>query len=163
MKASYTFLFLLLFISFFTRILFLDLIPQGMYRDEVSVGYNAYSIIKTGKDEFDRNSPFIFEALGDYKLPVIIYLTAPFVFLFGLTDFWVRFPTALIGSLTPFALFLLAKKLFDKRIAMFSAISLAISPWHILFSRLVNESVISVFTSILGIYFLILLFNKWQI
>ena len=157
------FLALLLFIiSFSTRLLFLDSIPDGFYRDEASVGYNAYSIITTGRDEFADKFPFIFQALEDYKLPLIVYITAPFIGLFGMNDFWVRFPTAAIGALTPLALYFLVSKLFDKKIAFVSSLSLALSPWHILFSRSVNESVISVFTFVLGFYFLLHLLEKWH-
>ena len=152
----------LIILSFLSRLLFLDTAPHGFYRDEASVGYNAYSLIKTGRDEFGKTFPLVFEALGDYKLPVIIYATAPFTFLFGNSDFWVRFPTAVIGALTPLALYFLASKIFNKKIAYLSSLSLAASPWHILFSRSVNESVFSVFTFILGFYYLILLFEKWR-
>ncbi|EKD95597.1 MAG: hypothetical protein ACD_24C00433G0001, partial [uncultured bacterium] len=35
-------------------------VPPSLARDEVSVGYNAYSILKTGKDEYGRIFPLSF-------------------------------------------------------------------------------------------------------
>jgi hypothetical protein len=58
-------------------------VPPSLNWDEVSHGYNAYSLIKTGKDEWGVNLPLIFRAYGDYKLPVYIYLTAISEFFFG--------------------------------------------------------------------------------
>ena len=132
-----------------------------MHRDEISVGYNAYSIAKTAKDEYGRFLPFLFEALGDFKLPVVVYATVPTVSLFGLDDYWVRFPTAFFGALAPIALFFFVFTLTqNKTLSFLSAFSLAISPQHILFSRSVNESTISVFLIITAMTFLIKLFNN---
>ncbi|MBU2577901.1 hypothetical protein KKA69_03645, partial [Patescibacteria group bacterium] len=66
---------LILFFSFLVRIYSLEKIPPSLNWDEVSHGYNAYSIIKTGKDEWGITLPLIFRAYGDYKLPFYIYLT----------------------------------------------------------------------------------------
>lgn len=147
--------------SFVGRFMWLAKLPEGIHRDEASIGYNAYSIAKTGKDESGKAHPFIFESLLDFKLPTVIYSDVPFVGIFGLTDFWTRFPTALFGFLTPIALFFLAKELFGDKIAILSSWSLAISPWHILFSRAANETTIATFFVVLAVYFLVKLTNKW--
>ena len=154
-------LFTIILISFGSRFIGLSKVPQGMHRDEVSIGYNAFSIAKTAKDEFARPFPFIFESLGDFKLPTVIYTDVPFMGIFGLSDFWVRFPTALFGALTPIALFFLSKELFGPRIGFLSAISLAISPWHVLFSRAANETTIATFVAVVATFFLIKLVSKW--
>lgn len=150
-------------LSFGVRFFQLSNEVDGFYRDEASVGYNAYSLAKTNKDEYGRTIPFLFEALEDFKLPVVIYTAVPWVYFFGLEDFWVRFSTAFFGSITPLIVYLLAKRLFSSKVGLLSAFSIALSPWHILFSRSVNESVISVLISTLGIYFLIKLFDAWSI
>ena len=46
--------------------------PPGFFADEASFGYNAYSVLHTGKDEHGQIAVF-FEAFGEYKLPVYIY------------------------------------------------------------------------------------------
>ena len=156
-------LFTIILVSFVSRFTWLSKIPQGIHRDEASIGYNAYSIAKTGRDEFGKSFPFIFQSLDDFKLPTIMYTDVPFVGIFGLSDFWVRFPTALFGALTPIALFFLARELFGLRVATLSALSLAVSPWHILFSRAANETTIATFFAVLAVYFLIKLIKKWTI
>ena len=153
----------LILISFFTRFLFLDNLPEGFHRDEVAFGYNAYSIAKTARDEFGKFLPLIFESYGDYKLPLVIYTAVPTTLLFGLNDFWVRFPTALFGALTPIFLFFFIGNISkNKTLAYFSAFSLAISPQHILFSRSVNEAVIALSFLLLGLLLVMRLVKKWS-
>jgi 4-amino-4-deoxy-L-arabinose transferase-like glycosyltransferase len=121
-------------------------IPPGLYWDEVSIGYNAYSILKTGKDEYGKSLPLIFGAFGEYKLPVYIYLTSASINIFGLTDFAVRFPSAFAGTLSVLITYFLVIELFkdstsrflshnSRFIALMAALLLAISPWHLQFSR----------------------------
>ena len=74
--------------------------PHDLYVDEVSIGYNAYSILKTGKDEHGQSFPIFLKAFEEYKLPVYIYLTTVSEAIFGKTPFAVRFPSALFGTLS---------------------------------------------------------------
>jgi len=91
MKKIVFFSFLLILaLASFLRIFQLDKNPAGFFCDEASVGYNAYLILKTGKDEHQNSFPIFFPAFGDYKNPVLIYSTVPFVWLFGLSEFSVR-------------------------------------------------------------------------
>src|SRR5689334_17239058 len=87
--------------------------PPSLNWDETSHGYNAFSILKTGKDEWGFSLPLIFRAFGDYKLPVYIYLTVIPVWLFGLTPFAVRFISVLAGILAIPGIYLLASELFN--------------------------------------------------
>lgn len=133
--------------------------PPALSIDEVSFGYSAYSILKTGRDENGNFMPLIFRSTGDYKNPFLIYTLVPSIALFGLNEFSVRFTTALIGTLTIPLFFLLASLLVSKRIALIAAVLLTISPWHIYFSRLASESLIGLFLLILGVYFLLNISN----
>src|SRR3989344_4109744 len=74
--------------------------PAGIYIDEASIGYNAYSLITTGKDEHGQFLPLWFYAFGEYKLPVYIYLVAYTQIFLGPTDLSVRLPAVILGSLT---------------------------------------------------------------
>lgn len=132
-------------------------VPPSLYWDETSLGYNAYSILKTARDEHGRFLPITnFSAFGDYKPPGYIYLTTPSIALFGLNEFAVRFPSAFFGVLTVFLTYFLAKKLFEaESIALLSAFFLAISPWHLQFSRGAFEGNLGLFFSVLGIYLFI--------
>jgi len=144
--------------------------PPGLYWDEVSLGYNAYSILKTAHDEHNEFLPIArFKAFGDYKPPGYIYATVPSVAIFGLNNFAVRFPSALAGSLTVFITFLLVKQLFPNhflkignclpaflagklKIEELSALLLAVSPWHLQLSRVAFEANLATLLNALAIY-----------
>jgi len=156
-------LILILILAAFLRFYQLNQTPPALNWDEVSHGYNAYSILKTGQDEWGFTFPTIFRAYGDYKLPVYIYLTSLSVGIFGLNDFAVRFPSALAGVLSVLFVYFLVKKLFKSNlIALLSSLFLAISPWHLFLSRPAFEANLASFLVIAGIYFFILgLKKKW--
>jgi len=58
-------------------------VPPHLTPDEAALGYNAYSILKTGRDEHGQFLPIIFKSFGDYKPGLFIYLTIPFVAIFA--------------------------------------------------------------------------------
>src|SRR3989338_992125 len=90
--------------------------PPGLYWDEVSLGWNAYSILKTGLDEHGRFLPIdTFFAFGDYKPPLYIYAVVPSIWIFGLNEFAVRFPSALAGTLLIVVTYLITKELLEIR------------------------------------------------
>ncbi len=151
-------------LAFFLRFYNLSTNPPGLYWDEAAFGYNAYSILKTGHDEHGRFMPLFFESFGDWKLPVYFYLLVPSIKLFGLSEFSVRFPSALFGSLTPLVFFLLVKKITkNTNLALTCMFFLAISPWHIQFSRPGFESTPSLFFVISGVYLMLLGIEKKKI
>jgi 4-amino-4-deoxy-L-arabinose transferase-like glycosyltransferase len=129
-------------------------IPKGLYQDETAIGWNAYSILDTGKDEHGNAFPIYFKSFGDYKLPVYVYITAIMVKFFGLTAFAVRLPSALFGVLTLPAFYFLVKHLTKKEsLALLSTTFLAINPWHLHYSRAAFEVSIVLFLFTLGILF----------
>lgn len=150
-------LILVIFFGLILRVVSVDKYPPSLNWDEVSHGYNAYSILKTGKDEWGNLLPTIFRAYGDFKLPLYIYLTVPFVFLFELNSFSVRFVSVIAGSLTPFIVYLILTKLFSKKstIPLIGAAIFALSPGTIFLSRIALEANLFMFLFCLSFYFLI--------
>lgn len=135
--------------------------PPALNWDEVSIGYNAYSILKTGRDEWGQFLPLHFKSYGEYKLPAQIYASIPAIALLGLNDFSVRITPVIYGTITILLLFFLTRSIFNNQyIALISAFLLAISPWHIQLTRASFESSFSVFWVILGIWLLIKGFSK---
>src|SRR5689334_16268177 len=105
MKPSVIFItFVIFFLAFFARFYQLTQFPPGLTIDEVAIGYNAYSILKTGKDEWGNFLPLSFRSVGDYKAPILIYLTVPFIALFGETEFAVRLPVAISSLISVFVI-----------------------------------------------------------
>ncbi|MDD4082801.1 MAG: hypothetical protein PHD05_05445 [Sphaerochaetaceae bacterium] len=142
MKSINIILFLIILISFIVRCISINNLPPSLNWDEISHGYNAYSILKTGKDEWGIKFPFIFRAFGDYKLPVYIYLTVPSVLLFGLNPFSVRLVSILAGSLLPLVILLISKQIFPKKslLPLLAASIVALSPGFIFLSRIALEA-----------------------
>lgn len=62
-------------LAFFLRFYQLGETPVALNIDEVAIGYNAYSILQTGKDEFGKVLPVVFRSYDDFKPPLLIYLT----------------------------------------------------------------------------------------
>jgi len=161
MKNKYFTLAILAFISIFAFIIRtykLSDIPSGFFTDEASIGYNAYTILTKGVDEYGISYPIFFRAFGEFKSPIEIYSTAPSIALFGLNEFSVRLPSAIFGTLTIIAIYFLTKELLSKHknkknIALIAAFLLAISPWHIHFSRIAFETTPFVLFTTLGFYF----------
>lgn len=127
--------------------------PPSLNIDEVSVGYNAYSILKTGRDEHSQFLPLAFKSIGDYKPPVSIYLTVPSIALFGLNEFAVRFPAAFISTLSiPIYYFFFVNFIRNIKIALLATALLTISPWYIYYSRYAaSEFLLSTLLASLGI------------
>lgn len=146
-------LFLILGIAVLIRLVLLSSVPPHLTPDEASLGYNAYSILKTGKDEYGQFLPLVFKSFGDYKPGLYVYLTVPSILVFGLNEFGVRFPAALAGILSVFLLYLIVRKLFDERLALTSAFVLAVTPWSVYFSRGAWEANVALALTLSGIYF----------
>ncbi len=128
--------------------------------DEAALGYNAYSLLQTGKDEHSNAWPLQFQSFNDFKPGLVVYLVLPMVKLFGLNEWSVRILPALIGIVSVYILFLLAKELSkNKYMPYVAAVLLAVSPWHIHFSRGAWEVNVATFFILLGV---LMLFKSLQ-
>lgn len=154
-------LFLILLLATFLRFWHLGDSPPGVLVDEASLGYNAYSIMETGQDEWGQHYPLVIRAFGDFKPFGYIYSTIPFIKTFGLSPFSVRLPSAIFGLISILSLYfiiLLITK--DNSLALLSALFLTISPWHIYMSRMAWEANVSLGIFLLGLTFFLLGLKK---
>jgi len=127
--------------------------PPGLTWDEASLGYNAYSLLQTGRDEYGTFLPINLKSFGDYKPALYAYVDVPFVALFGLSELAVRLPSVIFGVFGVLGVFLLVNALFkNKRLSLLSAFFLAISPWHLQFSRPAFEANMALTFNIFAIY-----------
>lgn len=130
------FLIVVLLLAALLRLWDLSGVQSGFFRDEAAIGYNAYSIWQTGADEFGIKFPIVFRSFEVFFLPAYLYLTAPIVGIFGLNEFNVRVLSAISGIIAVYLVFCLSLELFKKpRMAILASLTLAISPWHIFYSR----------------------------
>jgi len=136
------FLFLIILLGFILRIYNISSAPPSLNWDEVSHGYNAYSILKTGRDEWGQFLPLTnFRAYGDYPLPLNLYLTIPSILFLGLSEFSIRFPHVLMGTLTILATYFLTYGVTRKRsISLLASLLFAVEPWSLFSSRFVVQS-----------------------
>ncbi len=157
MKSKKIYLLLIVAAAFLLRFYKLGSNPPGMFFDEMALGYNAYSISQTAKDEHGVFLPLVyFASFGDYKPPGYIYAAVPLVRLFGLSEFTTRFPSAFFGSLTVLLVYFLVIEIFaDKKerekLGLLSALFLALSPWHVFLSRVAYEANLTSFLTVLSV------------
>jgi len=127
--------------------------PVGFTQDEAAIGYDAYSLLLTGRDQWGESWPLILRSFGDFKMPLYSYLAIPSIAIFGLNEFATRLPSAIIGTLAVIATYLMVMQLSrDKKFAIISAFLLAISPWHISLSRGAFEANLTTFLIPVGIW-----------
>lgn len=153
-------LILILLLAALLRLPFLGLLPAGITIDEAGQGYSAYSILRTGSDEWGDFLPINPRGFGDYKPPVFMYLLVPSVALFGLSEFALRLPSALAGILTVWIVFFLVRRLFNSKLGLLAAFFMAISPCLVYYSRLGWESNIGLLFFILGIWLFVKTLGK---
>lgn len=145
------FLSLLLVISVFFRSFGLNISPPELFGDEIDVGYQAFSLLKTGRDLYGQALPFYIHSLAEWRAPLLMYATVPSIAIFGNTVWGVRLPEVVFGSLAPIILFLLAyQSTKNKKLSLLSSLSLALLPWHIHYSRAAFEVVILLDLLMLG-------------
>lgn len=157
-------LFFVVAVAFILRFWQLGQVPPSPDWDEAALGYNAYSILKTGRDEYGTLLPVVLRSFDDYKPPLYAYIAIPSIAFFGLNTWAVRLPSAVFGVLAVLGTYILVHELFKKKdIALFASFLLAISPWHIQFSRIAFEANIGVTINIWALvcFFLGLKKLKW--
>lgn len=150
-------LFVTVSLGILTRFYKLGEVPHGLYLDEAGQGYSAFSILKTGKDEFGMSFPVVFRSFTDFKTPVYIYLISALIPVFGLTAFTVRFPSFIFSILSIPVLYLLIKEIspnkLGRTLGLIGSVLISFSPWHVLFGRTNFECNVALFFFLSGVYF----------
>lgn len=170
MKFSWKYI--IIFISIITvstalRFYQLDNIPPGLTIDESSQGYNAFSLLHTGKDRYGQSFPILFRLFDSIQVPLYTYLTIIPVYFFGNSIFSVRFISALSGVILIGITFLLfinfEKNRKNNSLAIVSALMVAISPWAVFYSRICTEASLGVTLFILSIMIFYFSLKRWRL
>ena len=135
------------------RTIALDAAPAGLHHDEACNGYDAYSILHTGRDHHGNFMPIAIEAFGDYRPPIFDYSLVPLIGAFGLKPGVVRLGAALWGSVDLIAVTCLAGLMLGWPGAAAAAVLGALSPWHLAFSRFGQEAIAGSATVTLAMLF----------
>jgi 4-amino-4-deoxy-L-arabinose transferase-like glycosyltransferase len=103
-------------------------LPPGLYRDEAYNGLDALGVLQ-------GHIPLFFEA-NNGREPLYIYLLAASVALLGPSPGALRLVSAVLGTLTVPATYLLGRELFNRRAGMIAAALVATTVWPLNLSRL---------------------------
>jgi len=139
-------LILIVVFAFLVRIYRISQVPPSLYWDEVALGYDAYSILKTGRDQHGNIPITYLTSFGDYKNPLYVYLSIPFIKMLGLNSFSVRLLSVICGTLIVFLGYFLARELFkvdNKKnyfLGLVTSFVLAVNPFLIHLSRVAFEA-----------------------
>jgi 4-amino-4-deoxy-L-arabinose transferase-like glycosyltransferase len=154
--VRYVALFVVLLLAAVLRIYDLKNVPAGLFCDEAGNGYNAYALGTAGIDENGVHWPLYVWSFGvSYKNPIFIYAAILPVKLLGLDEFSVRLTAAVFGIATVAALFWLGSALFNPWVGLWSALFLAVCPWHLHFSRIAFELIAFPFLFVCGFALLV--------
>jgi hypothetical protein len=139
------------------RLAFLGSNPPGLFRDEAEKVYTAWSLGRTGGyhhlvalrgpgggsvPAFEWvGPPFIVDAYGSHISALYHWLDVPFALALGPTRWGARLPAALVGFLTLLVVWRYVRRAFDAEVAVLAVFFLAISPWHVLFSRWAQQGI----------------------
>lgn len=150
----------ILVLAAFLRLYSISHVPPSPSLDEVSIGWNAYSILHTGADEYGNRLPILLRAYDDWRPALYVYCTIPFIALLGLTSVAVRLPSVLLSILVVYVTYLIGKLVGKKYfsyepLGLIASLLVAISPWHIYISRLGHEANIGLALVVCAVYFLL--------
>lgn len=161
MKKKIIVLALILLLGFLIRIYRITTLP--MYGDELTMVYDTYSIIKTGKDSTGQPFPITFK-MGAGRPGGYIYASVPFVYLFGPTEWGVR-SLSILSSLGIIVLmYFLGKKLLNEKVGFIASFVTSISLWDIYLARGGFEAHFALFLALFGVVmFLHKKFIPWAI
>lgn len=146
----------ILILGFVLRIYKINAMP--LYGDELTIVYDSYSILKTGRDQTGEFFPVTFK-LGAGRPAGYVYGSIPFVALFGPSVGGVRGLSLLSGLGIIILMYFLGKKLFDPQVGLIASFLTSISMWDIYLSRAGYEAHFALFLTLLGV--VLFLHKKW--
>ncbi|MGC8836916.1 MAG: PA14 domain-containing protein [Anaerolineae bacterium] len=125
-----------------------DLYPNGCQSDECNNGMDALWWL--------RGLPYTpFRMTNEGQATLFTYILALFFRLFEANVPTMRLASAVVGALTVWAFYLLARDLYGDRAALLGAALLAGSRWHLTFSRIVYEAILTPLCEVLAFWFLL--------
>lgn len=132
----------ILVVAAILRTAWLDAIPPGFNYDHVYEGYDAYSVLLTGRDSYGVPYPLTFRSWGDYKPAVTGYSVLPFVMLHGLEEKAVRLAGVMYGVLGIASAYAFVAVVWGTWPAEVVSLFLALSPMHIHLSRSSPDAIV---------------------
>ena len=142
----------ILFLGFVLRAFQFSTNPPGLYFDEATIGYEAFSLLKTGADRWGLSLPIYFVNWGSGQSVLYSYLSIPFVALLGLSRFSDRLVSLFLGVLTLPLVYVTVKRSMGRNAGLIAMLLLAVLPWHVMISRWALDANLLPFFLLLGTY-----------
>jgi len=143
-------------LAVFARFSFAALAPPSVNWDEAAFGYNAYSLLLTGRDEYGYKLPLVFRSFDEYKPPLYVYLSVPFIKFMGLNEASARMVSKISGVLNVMLIMIIASLLTrNRKVGLASGFLAAIEPWTLIFSRPAFEASLSLTLFLICVIWLI--------
>jgi len=140
---------IIMMVGYFLRVWNIVLPETTINRDEAALGYNAFLLSETGKDEWGQSWPLMLKSFGDYKLPGYPLLLIGSFSVFGVNDFAVRFPSLLAGVIIIGASYLIGQQFgLTKKWALIFVTLITITPVFVFYSRFAYEANVSLLYSL---------------
>jgi len=139
---------LILALAAFMRLYQINSIPSGLYLDEGDLGLTGLRLIERGV-----YTPFTQAATGHPTL--FLYVLGLASKLWGTSALTLRMVTIVVGLATIPTFYLLARQLFGLEASLMATTLLAVSRWHVIFSRITFEGILVPLFAVLTFYFLI--------
>lgn len=147
------FYFVLFSIFLFTRLYKLVTIPHGMNFDEMSMGYNVWSLTEFGVDRYNNPYPIYFNNSGSGMSCLYIYIAVLLSKIFGYNVFILRVVAVLFGiNLLIFGT-KTAYKIQGKQFAKIVAVLLTTLPFFIMSERFAYDCYAMVSMFVMTFYF----------
>lgn len=142
-------LFLILLTAFVFRFQHIQSTPPGLYPDEAMNGNDAIQALETGNYK-------LFYPDNNGREGLFINIQAQALKIFGppYQPWMLRAVSAVFGLLTVLALYLLTRRLYNWQIASIAGFYLAISLWHVNFSRIGFRAIMAPMLATFAFYFL---------
>lgn len=158
MIQSKRILYLLLAAGFLIRTVGLATVPPALNPDELLKAFDGASVYRTGMDHHGQPCPLFFQQSGEYSPPLYIYFSGLFSFLFGINEYTVRLPSALLGTVSILMTFLFIQAFADRRTALIAAALVTVSPWNVHYSRIGWEAILLVPLQLAALW----MFVRWS-
>jgi len=154
----------ILAVATFLRFYKLASLPPGLHPDEAANGLDVISMIEKGKFAaiYDTNGPR--EALFLYLQGIFVWIGHTFhIASLNYTPLALRIAPAIIGVVTVWAIYLLGKELYNRNVGLITAAALAVSAWHIQFSRNGFRAIMAPLALALLFYFFIKAYKEGKL
>ena len=102
-------------------------------------------------------------AIGDFPPPFFHIVLKSWMLFFGSSEIAVRIPSVIFGVATVYLIFLIGRKLYERKTALIAATLLATSPLHIYYSQEARMYSLATFFTALSVYFFISIIEKDRI